>query len=193
MQFFDELLDSSLDVSLQSNLCKKPAFKPHAKFSAEDDERLRVVVEEFGEGNWALIAEHMPGRNARQCKERWSNYLSPRLNRSPWTAEEDELLLKKQQEIGSKWVKISSFFENRTDAMCKNRFQVLKRKASKEKELQERREMYAATSGSESTPLTSPQEKVVEVEDKVGDVMSFLAFFEEGELAMAFDEFYLAF
>ncbi|KAH0787709.1 Myb-like DNA-binding domain containing protein [Histomonas meleagridis] len=106
-------------------------FKPHAKFNEEEDERLKEVVSRLGDYDWNLIAQEMPGRNARQCKERWSYYLSPSLNTSPWTEEEDKLLLLKQRELGSKWVKISKFFLNRTDAMVKNRFQVLMRKMKK--------------------------------------------------------------
>ena len=106
-------------------------FKPHSKFSEEEDERLKEVVSRVGEYDWNLVSKEMPGRNARQCKERWSYYLSPSLNTSPWTQEEDNLLLSKQRELGSKWVKISKFFHNRTDAMVKNRFQVLMRKMKK--------------------------------------------------------------
>ncbi|KAH0788734.1 Myb-like DNA-binding domain containing protein [Histomonas meleagridis] len=106
-------------------------FKPHAKFNEEEDERLKEVVSRLGDYDWNRIAQEMPGRNPRQCKERWTYYLSPSLNTSPWTEEEDKLLLAKQRELGSKWVKISKFFHNRTDAMVKNRYQVLMRKMKK--------------------------------------------------------------
>lgn len=110
---------------------KRPMFKPHAKFSPCDDDRLRQIVELVGDDDWNLIAQYMQYRNPRQCRERWQNYLCPSLNRSPWTDEEDRLLLQKQRELGSRWVQISTFFHNRTDAMVKNRFQVLKRRESK--------------------------------------------------------------
>ena len=106
-------------------------FKPHAKFSPCDDDRLRHIVEVLGDEDWNLIAQYMQYRNPRQCRERWQNYLCPSLNRSPWTDEEDRLLLQKQKELGSRWVQIATFFRNRTDAMVKNRFHVLKRRESK--------------------------------------------------------------
>lgn len=110
---------------------KRPMFKPHAKFSPCDDDRLRHIVEVLGDEDWNLIAQYMQYRNPRQCRERWQNYLCPSLNRSPWTDEEDRLLLQKQKELGSRWVQIATFFRNRTDAMVKNRFHVLKRRESK--------------------------------------------------------------
>lgn len=103
----------------------------HSKFTAEEDDQLRSLVEKYGDLNWSAIAEEMPGRNVRQCKERWVNYLCPTINNSEWTPEEDALLIEKQREFGSKWVRIAKFFNNRTDAMLKNRFNVLRRRERK--------------------------------------------------------------
>ncbi|OHT01268.1 Myb-like DNA-binding domain containing protein [Tritrichomonas foetus] len=106
-------------------------FKPHEKFTIDDDATLRRLVAKYGENNWNQIALMMPGRKPRQCKERWMNYLTPSLNTSKWIESEDQLLLEKVSELGFKWVKISKFFENRTDQMVKNRFHILKRKEQK--------------------------------------------------------------
>ena len=67
----------------------------------------------------------MNGRNARQLKERWYYYLSPNINRGPWTPEEDELLLQLYRQYGSKWMKISNSFKNRTHISIRNRAQFL--------------------------------------------------------------------
>ena len=168
MNFFDDLTVTPIEVSSPVTDVTKPAFKPHAKFSPEDDEMLRRLVEEFGENNWNIIADRMPGRNIRQVKERWSYYLSPNLNRTPWTKEEDELLIEKQKELGSRWVRISQFFQNRTDAMVKNRFQVLKRKEQKEKEIQARREKFLAQASSPcmSPPTVTPEVAPSPVDDQ---------------------------
>ncbi|EAX97202.1 Myb-like DNA-binding domain containing protein [Trichomonas vaginalis G3] len=69
----------------------------------------------------------MKNRNARQCKERYTKYLSPDINRNPWTPEEDELLKEKLCQLGPKWVKISKLFDRRTDAALKNRWCILKK------------------------------------------------------------------
>ena len=110
-----------------------PSHRPHprVKFSSVEDAMLTNLVNEYGENNWEMISKLMPNRNPRQCRERWTNYLSPTISKSPWTPEEDRLLQQKHQELGPKWVNICKFFPNRTDTMLKNRFLVLTRRAAK--------------------------------------------------------------
>jgi hypothetical protein len=117
--------------SLEQPESLAPNGKPHAKFTAEEDETLRALVEEFGPVDWMRIAQRMNGRNPRQCKERWLNYLAPTLRSAIWTRDEDRLLLQKVRELGAKWVQIAKFFPNRTDSMVKNRFNRLKRREQK--------------------------------------------------------------
>jgi hypothetical protein len=119
-------------------------FRPRVKFSPGEDERLRNLVETLGTSDWHAIVAQMPGKNARQCKERWINYLSPELNTGAWTCEEDILLIRKHAELGPKWVQIAAFFPNRTDSMIKNRFNKLQRRDEKRRELLLRGELSFA-------------------------------------------------
>ncbi|OHS97696.1 hypothetical protein TRFO_36070 [Tritrichomonas foetus] len=105
---------------------------PKSKFGVDEDMKLRSLVAQFGENNWPQVAANMPNRNTRQCKERWCNYLAPGIRKTPWTTEEDELLLEKVREIGARWVQIAKFFPMRTDISIKNRFLVLERRNKKE-------------------------------------------------------------
>ena len=107
---------------------------PKVKFTPEEDDRLRSVVASFGENDWEQVAKNMPGRNQRQCRERWLNYLSPNVNTAPWTSEEDQLLREKHAELGPKWVQIAKNFVGRSDTAVKNRWMVLERKARNERE-----------------------------------------------------------
>lgn len=128
-------LDYSLiqsPMSPQQSKRPNPSFKPHAKFSTEEDELLKHLVQQYGEDNWNSIANMMNNRNPRQCRERYQYYLSPKLNRGEWSSSEDALLCQKVEEFGNKWVKISKFFPDRTDAMVKNRYQVLLRRSNKQ-------------------------------------------------------------
>ena len=105
--------------------------KPHpkAKFTKEEDAMLSSIVSQMnGKIYWQEVSNQMPGRNQRQCKERWENYLSPNVNRTPFTPNEDILLLEKFNEYGTKWVLISKFFNNRSDTSIKSRYLVLKRR-----------------------------------------------------------------
>lgn len=108
---------------------KYPAFrKKRVAFSSEEDKRLEDLVEmcggpsNWGRGFWVKIAELMPGRTPKQCRERWRYYLSPDINKNDWSEEEDELILQKYEEIGPKWVKMKKFFEGRTDTQLKKRY-----------------------------------------------------------------------
>lgn len=101
---------------------------PKCKFTKEEDAKLASIVSSMKELNWKIVSEKMGDRNPRQCKERWENYLDPNVNRSPFTTQEDILLIEKFQELGPKWVVISKFFNNRSDICIKSRYMVLKRR-----------------------------------------------------------------
>lgn len=107
---------------------RKRVSSSKVKFSAEEDEMLRKLVAKHGETQWDLISSLMPRRNPRQCHDRWVYYISPSLNHTRFTQEEDRLLIQKYEEYGRCWVKIASYFRGRTDTMIKNRFNLIKRK-----------------------------------------------------------------
>lgn len=94
----------------------------HLKFSKEEDERLINIVNLYGARNWRFIEKLMPGRNSKQCRDRYSNYLAPNINRSEWSEEEDSLLIEKFLAFGPKWSYIAQFFHNRTGNDLKNRY-----------------------------------------------------------------------
>lgn len=90
----------------------------------EEDEILRQKVKEFGTQKWVRIADYLPNRIGRQCRERWINVLNPDINRQDWTPEEDQLLLEMHEELGPRWSYISKMpeFKGRTISQIKNRF-----------------------------------------------------------------------
>lgn len=92
------------------------------KFLPQEDEMLRQLVDKYGPCAWEQIAREMPGRNVRQCRERWKHYLSGTASKEPWTEEEDQLLFEKMKEIGPKWTKLTQFFKGRTDIQIKARW-----------------------------------------------------------------------
>jgi hypothetical protein len=84
------------------------------KFTLDEDVALREIVNRLGTYDWSLVASQMPGRTARQCRERWNNYVNPTLENVPWTPEEDLLLDAKFELHGTKWQVISTFFPSRS-------------------------------------------------------------------------------
>jgi hypothetical protein len=113
-----------------------PAPEPGAgpwkrKFSPAEDDLIRYLVTVFGLDHWKNIAACLQGRSVRQCRERWKYYLEPRINHSDWTAEEDNLLVEKEGQLGPKWAQICTFFPGRTDVDVKNRFHRIRRSNEK--------------------------------------------------------------
>ncbi|KAH0794863.1 Myb-like DNA-binding domain containing protein [Histomonas meleagridis] len=97
------------------------------KFTPEEDQKLKELVQIHGTSSWKLISSLMGTRNHRQCRERYKNYLDPNLRNDPWTFEEDHLLVDKFAEYGPRWNKIAKFFTNRSDNSLRNRWQLMLR------------------------------------------------------------------
>jgi hypothetical protein len=106
------------------------------KFSSEEDQALQLLVIRYGREDWNRIACLMPGRDSRQCKERWSHYLSPNIVQARWTKFEDELLEQQVAQHGHRWKMFEALFPGRVDISIKNRYNVLFR--------QKRRQIRAA-------------------------------------------------
>ena len=56
-------------------------------WTIKEDTMLKQLVRQYGK-RWSLVAEKLPGRIGKQCRERWLNHLDPKINRNPWTAAE---------------------------------------------------------------------------------------------------------
>jgi hypothetical protein len=92
------------------------------KFTLEEDDKLRTLVSQFGTRHWESIAQYLPGRTARQCRDRYKNYLLESLVAAPWSADEDQLLRQKFAQIGPRWVEISKLLHGRSGNDVKNRW-----------------------------------------------------------------------
>jgi hypothetical protein len=90
------------------------------KFTEQEDNHLRALVSQFGVTNWNLIASQMPGRIARQCRDRWNHYLTPKHGTEQWTPDEDRLLIQHLQQCGPRWSDIATLFPGRKDISVRN-------------------------------------------------------------------------
>jgi hypothetical protein len=102
-----------------ANLPPRRQHLARSNFSAEEDTTLRAMVTELGTGCWAEVAKSLPGRNARQCRERWKHYLSCDKAAVAWTAEEDNLIFEQISAWGPKWTRVAAVLGNRTDLEVK--------------------------------------------------------------------------
>ncbi|CAI5486276.1 unnamed protein product [Closterium sp. Naga37s-1] len=63
-------------------------------WTAAEDAELSAYVAKFGAGYWKHVADATAlKRDAQSCRLRWSSYLDPKVNRAPFTPEEDARLL----------------------------------------------------------------------------------------------------
>ena len=58
------------------------------QWTEQEDRTLINVIEKYGAKRWAFIAQFIPHRVGKQCRERWHNHLNPDINKADWTPHE---------------------------------------------------------------------------------------------------------
>lgn len=96
-------------------------------WSEQEDRLLTQVVTSNNFLKWSEIAELVPERSAKQCRERWVCNLDPQIVRGMWSPEEDKSILSLQETVGNKWAKIASYLPGRTENSVKTRYKSIMR------------------------------------------------------------------
>jgi len=121
--------------SPQGNLSgNKRKTGPKAWTKEEDALLLNIVQSMRMPMKWSVVAQSLPDRTGKQCRERYVNHLNPRLKVSDWTPLEDATIFHLYNTIGSHWAKMSKMIPGRTDNGIKNRFHNLRRQLEREDE-----------------------------------------------------------
>jgi antitoxin (DNA-binding transcriptional repressor) of toxin-antitoxin stability system len=115
---WNDHLDPSID----------PTMVRAGKWTAVDDDKLKVAVQTHGGKDWAVIAALVPGRAKRQCRDRWRDVLHPNIDLAnertgKWSEDEDIKLKDAVQTHGRKnWGAIAALVPGRTNNQCRNRW-----------------------------------------------------------------------
>ncbi|XP_017532772.1 myb-related protein A isoform X4 [Manis javanica] len=118
----DDLQYASHDYEVpQQKGLKK--FWNRVKWTRDEDDKLKKLVEQHGTDDWTLIASHLQNRSGFQCQHRWQKVLSPELIKGPWTKEEDQRVIELVQKYGPKrWSLIAKHLKGRIGKQCRERW-----------------------------------------------------------------------
>lgn len=155
---------------------KRENINEKNKFSPGEDKKIVELFKKYGDGYWNLISSCLYRKTAKQCKERYENYLNPNINKKVWTQEEDKLLMEKAKTLNLEWVKISPFFKEKTINQLKNRYELL---SKQKKEAQPQNDMlnyfdvfcdvgYNQSSASTPTKQLNDNIQLKEISNNIG-------------------------
>jgi pre-mRNA-splicing factor CDC5/CEF1 len=99
-----------------------------------EDQVLKAALAQYGLRDWERVASMLTKKTSAQCRERWENYLDPRLNiREAWSLEEEEKLVELQSLFPNKFRLIAEQLTRRTPThyirpawLCEQRYLELK-------------------------------------------------------------------
>ncbi|EWS71013.1 Myb-like DNA-binding domain protein (macronuclear) [Tetrahymena thermophila SB210] len=89
-----------------------------------EDEILKAAVMKYGLNQWSRISSLLIRKSAKQCKQRWYEWLDPQIKKTEWTREEDEKLLHLAKIFPCQWRTIAPLV-NRTPNQCVERYERL--------------------------------------------------------------------
>ena len=106
-------------LSQWQSMTNPPIIKGKGSWTTEEDKILMEKRSIYGR-KWAKIAAHLPGRQGKQCRERFVNHLDPDLKKGEWTDDEEAILVAMHEHHGNRWANIAKHLPGRSDNDVKN-------------------------------------------------------------------------
>jgi pre-mRNA-splicing factor CDC5/CEF1 len=89
-----------------------------------EDEILKAAVMKYGLNQWSRISSLLVRKSAKQCKERWYEWLDPQIKKTEWTRDEEEKLLHLAKMFPCQWRTIAPIV-GRTAYQCLEHYEKL--------------------------------------------------------------------
>ncbi|XP_018409725.1 PREDICTED: myb-related protein A [Nanorana parkeri] len=116
----DQCADRDYEIPVQKGQKK---IWNRVKWTKEEDDKLKKLVEVHGTDNWSLLACNFLNRSDIQCQHRWQKVLNPELIKGPWTKEEDQRVIELVHKYGpKKWSLIAKHLKGRIGKQCRERW-----------------------------------------------------------------------
>jgi hypothetical protein len=100
----------------------KKERRQRSTWTPDEDQKLLQLVTDLGQGNWPNIAYHLPGRQPKQCRDRFVNKLDPNLKKGGWTGEEDKMIVAAHMRLGNRWHEMAKAIAGRSELQIKDRW-----------------------------------------------------------------------
>ena len=90
--------------NLCSELCRiEPRHSGRGEVRRERDFHLLNACLFYAKTrHWSVVAGYLPGRNGKQCRERWHNHVGPDIRKDRWSDEEDRIIIDAHHELGNR-------------------------------------------------------------------------------------------
>ncbi|VEU20311.1 DEKNAAC101192 [Brettanomyces naardenensis] len=101
-----------------------PIYVKGGVWTNVEDEILKAAIAKYGLNQWSRVSSLLTKKTAKQCKQRWQEWLNPTIKKLDWDKQEDEKLLKLIKLRPNQWNSIGLLM-NRSVNQCIERYQQL--------------------------------------------------------------------